>query len=185
MIRFTPNGHLETPRFFLLLADAATRRASFFRRHCGATAANLCRSASPTTDRGNMASSSSNSTMRVRRRPDLPLILCPECGWRKVMEHTSRTPGNPGKVFFTCPNQQKGKRGCGFYLWEEDYVKYLRDNLGIVVRDEVDAHDSECPIVGLGADVGGEDREDGGIKRSVYNADVCVLLRALLVVCVF
>jgi hypothetical protein len=53
-----------------------------------------------------MASSMASSSGRQRKWPNLPLIFYSDYGWRKVMELTSHTRGNPDKVFFTCLNQQ-------------------------------------------------------------------------------
>ncbi|CAL5015722.1 unnamed protein product [Urochloa decumbens] len=142
-----------------------------------------------------MAASSSSSSMRLRKRPHIPLIFCPDCGWRKVLELTSKTPKNPDKIFFTCPNQKRDNTGCGFYMWEGEYVDYLRDKLGMRVEamDEV----AERREIGLGAvqgqEVAVDGRQDQGnvvVKEIELNTlipvvkEICALLKAMRAVCV-
>ncbi|KQK07715.1 hypothetical protein BRADI_2g37230v3 [Brachypodium distachyon] len=58
----------------------------------------------------------------------LPLVKCPCCGSRTVVRLVSRSTANPGRVFFKCPNHQKGPQGCNFFHWEDgedSYMEYL------------------------------------------------------------
>uniref|UniRef100_A0A0D3GRC4 GRF-type domain-containing protein n=1 Tax=Oryza barthii TaxID=65489 RepID=A0A0D3GRC4_9ORYZ len=71
------------------------------------------------------ASSSSHSSRR-RRRPSIPLIRCPSCGVKQILELTATTEANRGRIFFTCPDHVKDGSGCNFWYWEEAYIKFLK-----------------------------------------------------------
>uniref|UniRef100_A0A0E0BQ77 GRF-type domain-containing protein n=1 Tax=Oryza glumipatula TaxID=40148 RepID=A0A0E0BQ77_9ORYZ len=71
------------------------------------------------------ASSSSHSSRR-RRRPSIPLIKCPSCGVKQILELTATTEANRGRIFFTCPDHVKDGSGCNFWYWEEAYIKFLK-----------------------------------------------------------
>uniref|UniRef100_A0A0D3GPJ5 GRF-type domain-containing protein n=1 Tax=Oryza barthii TaxID=65489 RepID=A0A0D3GPJ5_9ORYZ len=73
-----------------------------------------------------MASASCSScSSRRRRRTSIPLILCPSCGVKQIVELTANTEANQGRIFFACPSHEKGGSGCDFWYWEEGYIKYL------------------------------------------------------------
>uniref|UniRef100_A0A0D9W2B4 GRF-type domain-containing protein n=1 Tax=Leersia perrieri TaxID=77586 RepID=A0A0D9W2B4_9ORYZ len=74
-----------------------------------------------------MASGSSLSSIR-RRRQKLPLIKCPRCKQKNILKLTATTATNIGRIFYTCPNHEKGGSGCDFWYREEGYVKYLKRN---------------------------------------------------------
>uniref|UniRef100_A0A0D3HSF9 GRF-type domain-containing protein n=1 Tax=Oryza barthii TaxID=65489 RepID=A0A0D3HSF9_9ORYZ len=71
------------------------------------------------------ASSSSHSSRR-RRRPSIPLIKCPSCGVKQILELTATTEANQGRIFFICPDHVKDGSGCNFWYWEEAYIKFLK-----------------------------------------------------------
>ncbi|KAG2582852.1 hypothetical protein PVAP13_6KG183300 [Panicum virgatum] len=73
------------------------------------------------------SSSSGSAFAQARKRPHIPLIWCNECGQRQVVERTSRTPKNPNRIFFVCPNHKSDGSGRPFFHWEEEYVDMLRD----------------------------------------------------------
>ncbi|KAL6651432.1 hypothetical protein ACP70R_010357 [Stipagrostis hirtigluma subsp. patula] len=56
----------------------------------------------------------SSSNARQRGSTNLPLIICPCCKWRRVMELKATTDWNYGKIFYTCPNHKA------------DYIEYLQ-----------------------------------------------------------
>uniref|UniRef100_A0A0E0JK26 GRF-type domain-containing protein n=1 Tax=Oryza punctata TaxID=4537 RepID=A0A0E0JK26_ORYPU len=72
-----------------------------------------------------MASASSSSCSgRRRRRTSIPLIMCPSCRVKQLVELTANTEANQGRIFFTCPSHEGGS-GCDFWYWEEVYIKYM------------------------------------------------------------
>ncbi|KAL6614737.1 hypothetical protein ACP70R_037007 [Stipagrostis hirtigluma subsp. patula] len=68
----------------------------------------------------------SSSTNRRGGSSNLPLVTCPDCKWRQVVELTATTDWNYGRIFNTCPNHKRDGSGCEFWFWEDDYVKYLQ-----------------------------------------------------------
>ncbi|BAT02357.1 Os07g0583366 [Oryza sativa Japonica Group] len=69
--------------------------------------------------------SSGSSSSAQRRRSDLPLIKCPCCCVKNIVELTATTDANRGRIFFTCPDHEKDGSGCNFWYRKEGYVKYL------------------------------------------------------------
>ncbi|KAL6645875.1 hypothetical protein ACP70R_017483 [Stipagrostis hirtigluma subsp. patula] len=49
---------------------------------------------------------SSSASVRRRGQAILPLIYCPCCGWRKIVELVANTDANRGRIFYTCPNHK-------------------------------------------------------------------------------
>ncbi|KAL6641306.1 hypothetical protein ACP70R_019487 [Stipagrostis hirtigluma subsp. patula] len=68
----------------------------------------------------------SSSNARQRGSTNLPLIICPCCKWRRVMELKATTDWNYGKIFYTCPNHKRDGSGCKFWFWQADYIEYLQ-----------------------------------------------------------
>ncbi|KAL6662127.1 hypothetical protein ACP70R_001511 [Stipagrostis hirtigluma subsp. patula] len=82
-----------------------------------------------------MAGSSSSMASTVgRAQPHIPLILCPTCKRKEVVERTSTIDENPGRVFFTCP-YHKRRSGCPFFYWEDEYVELLKED-GLEVPED-------------------------------------------------
>ncbi|CAO2187784.1 unnamed protein product [Urochloa humidicola] len=99
-------------------------------------------------------SSSSSAAVKQRKRPDLLLITCNECGRHTVQEFEVKSDenGNQGRIFYKCPARkvsvslhmfivdlicldsvrfeknvvlQRDGTGCRFWYWEEEYVEVL------------------------------------------------------------
>jgi hypothetical protein len=85
----------------------------------------------------------------------------------------------------------KEKKGCEFYLWEDDYEQYLKDNHGY--KSEI----GEGGATVVGGPIGGgtqqetmhtiaiEDEETGLLGNAVnkrYDQEICILLKALVAV---
>uniref|UniRef100_A0A0A9AYZ7 Uncharacterized protein n=1 Tax=Arundo donax TaxID=35708 RepID=A0A0A9AYZ7_ARUDO len=49
---------------------------------------------------------SSSKSMRHREKPDLPMILCPDSKWRKVVELMAMIERNMGRIFYICLNHK-------------------------------------------------------------------------------
>uniref|UniRef100_A0A0E0FDG3 GRF-type domain-containing protein n=1 Tax=Oryza meridionalis TaxID=40149 RepID=A0A0E0FDG3_9ORYZ len=80
--------------------------------------------------------SSGSSSSANKKRPNLPLIRCPCCGVKNIVELTATTDANRGRIFFTCPDHEKDGSGCNFWYWEEGYVKYL-ERKGYIAEKEL------------------------------------------------
>ncbi|KAJ3707796.1 hypothetical protein LUZ61_011501 [Rhynchospora tenuis] len=71
---------------------------------------------------------SSSVARQPSRSEGLPLVPCPECGVT-VKKLVNRTPLNPERVFYRCPNKISR---CTFWKWENEYLAYLR-NANVVI----------------------------------------------------
>uniref|UniRef100_A0A0D9XCL2 GRF-type domain-containing protein n=1 Tax=Leersia perrieri TaxID=77586 RepID=A0A0D9XCL2_9ORYZ len=92
---------------------------------------------------GSSASSAAARNIARRRKSRLPLILCPRCENKMVVELAATTEANRGHIFYTCTDHMKDGLGCNFWFWEEGYLRYLTRH-GLIGDDEI-----EQPYAGL------------------------------------
>ncbi|WVZ83021.1 hypothetical protein U9M48_030210, partial [Paspalum notatum var. saurae] len=120
---------------------------------------------------GTTTQSSSSRALSTRKRPHLPLIICPKCFGHTVYEREVKTDehGNRGRIFFTCPaRKQDGNGSCDFWEWEEGYVQELEK-----LRGTMDPQENERP--------GGSEVEvQAGKKKRNGERDISADISALV-----
>ncbi|CAL4952116.1 unnamed protein product [Urochloa decumbens] len=55
----------------------------------------------------------------------LPLIMCTECGMRRVVRRTSQQTWSLGQIFYCCPRHKRDGSGCPFWFWKDEYISFL------------------------------------------------------------
>ncbi|CAN6244000.1 unnamed protein product [Urochloa humidicola] len=135
-------------------------------------------------------SSSSSAAVRQRKRPDLPLITCNQCGRHTVVELEVKSDenGNLGRIFYKCPARKRDGTGCGFWYWEEDYVAELRK---IAEKQKLIEKGMNCRTEEQSGHVKGEQRKlckDESMADDIralvgIGRQIVVLLKWLLFVC--
>uniref|UniRef100_K3YDW1 Zinc finger GRF-type domain-containing protein n=1 Tax=Setaria italica TaxID=4555 RepID=K3YDW1_SETIT len=55
----------------------------------------------------------------------LPLIMCTDCGLRRVVRCKSQHKWSLCQIFYCCPLHKRGGSSCPFWYWKEEYVDFL------------------------------------------------------------
>ncbi|CAL5066682.1 unnamed protein product [Urochloa decumbens] len=72
-----------------------------------------------------MVGGSVASASNPRSVDGLPLIMCTDCGRRRVMRCTSQQPWSLGQIFYCCPLHKRDGTGCPFWYWKDEYINVL------------------------------------------------------------
>ena len=102
--RFGVDSNPSSPKIPLSSSSPPTRRVSSAADPSLPPASSSSAGASPSSSVLSMSSSSS-AAVRPRKRPDLPLITCNQCGRHTVLELEVKSDenGNLGRIFYKCP----------------------------------------------------------------------------------
>ncbi|CAN6338079.1 unnamed protein product [Urochloa humidicola] len=136
-------------------------------------------------------SSSSSAAVRQRKRPDLPLITCNECGRHTVLEFEVKSDENrnQGRIFYKCPARKRDGTRCGFWYWVEEYVAVLAK---IAKQQQLIEKGMNCRTEEQSGHVKGEEQRKLCKVESVVDdiralvgigRQIVVLLKWLLFVC--
>ncbi|CAN6355819.1 unnamed protein product [Urochloa humidicola] len=72
-----------------------------------------------------MVGSSSAAESNPVSADGLPLIMCTECGMRRVVRRTSQQTWSLGQIFYCCPRHKRDGSGCPFWYWKDEYISFL------------------------------------------------------------